>query len=118
MSVEQMRKEWAAEAKNRFLLAAGDLISRKWLFDRFNELNLLETYKDCRLVNATINEAPAVDAVEVVRCDKCRWYQCGEWPQRGKCGHPRYDHLDVSLEMLPFDFCRYGERMEADDIGK
>ena len=113
MSLEQVRKEWAAEARNRVLLAEGDLISRKWLFDRFNELDMLETYNDCRLVNATINEAPAVDAVVVVRCKDC--VHCDDRKTYLRCVRCGFNN---GHEVKPNGFCDYGEPREVEDNGK
>jgi len=113
VSLEQVRKEWTAEAKNRGLLAEGDLISRKWLFDRFNELNLLETYNDCRLVNATINEAPAVDAVAVIRCKDCD--HCEDRKTYLRCVRRGFNH---GYEVKPNGFCNYGVPKEVENIGE
>lgn len=59
-------------------------------------------------------DAPAVDAVEVVRCRDCKFYT----EQKKRCDHPCQDWdvecFDQWLEMEPNDFCSYGERRESD----
>ena len=57
-----------------------------------------------------IEDAPTVDAVEVVRCKDCKYYT----EQEKRCDHPCQDWdvecYDQWLEMAPNDFCSYGER--------
>jgi hypothetical protein len=57
-----------------------------------------------------IDKAPTVDAVEVVRCKDCRWYNL----ELGICnlhseskGEPDVGYV---VGMDPDDFCSYGER--------
>ena len=64
-----------------------------------------------------IDEVPTVDAVEVVRCKDCKWYQESKrLPPNKFCYrlmHP--DPLEarrVGYNYSPDDFCSYGERME------
>ena len=52
---------------------------------------------------AAIKKAPAVDAVEVVRCRECRWIA------NPFC--PLYKHPTHSYD----DFCSYGERKEVSE---
>ena len=49
------------------------------------------------------DDAPAVDAVEVVRCKDCKYY-CNGW----HCNL----YLNVSHETKPDHFCSYGERRD------
>ena len=52
-----------------------------------------------------VDEAPAVDAVEVVRCKYCKHYENHELKVYENCvRNERY------IPMLPNDFCSYGER--------
>lgn len=64
------------------------------------------------LLMVEIDEAPAVDAVEVVRCRDCKhWGQdvCGtSGDDESFCTNP--DGLDNFAH--PDDFCSYGERRE------
>ena len=53
-----------------------------------------------------ITDAPTVDAVEVVRCRDCKHYN------EGFCvGY--HAHHDI----MPDDFCSYGERKDGDGNG-
>ena len=58
---------------------------------------------------AEIDAAPTVDAVHVVRCRECKWWQ--EDDDIGHCDNP--DGLDNYAK--PEDFCSYGERKEGED---
>ena len=58
-----------------------------------------------------ISEAPTVDAVPVVRCRECKWWQ--EDDDVGYCDNP--DGLDNYAK--PEDFCSYGKRKEGADNG-
>ena len=55
-----------------------------------------------------IESMPTVDAVHVVRCKKCKYWDgsvCevhSEWPDQYSTGHMDYTEAD--------DFCSYGER--------
>ena len=55
-----------------------------------------------------IKTAPTVDAVPVVRCRECKWWQ--EDDDIGHCDNP--DGLDNYAK--PDDFCSYGEKEGAD----
>ena len=56
-----------------------------------------------------IEKAPTIDAVPVVRCRECKWWQ--EDDDIGHCDNP--DGLDNYAK--PEDFCSYGERKEGTD---
>ena len=56
-----------------------------------------------------IKTAPTVDAVPVVRCRECKWWQ--EDDDIGHCDNP--DGLDNYAK--PDDFCSYGKRKEGAD---
>ena len=58
-----------------------------------------------------IEKAPTIDAVPVVRCRECKWWQ--EDDDVGHCDNP--DGLDNYAK--PEDFCSYGERKEGADNG-
>ena len=53
-----------------------------------------------------IADAPTVDAVEVIRCKDCKYYD-GKWLCK-ICGVP---------SRKPYDFCSYGERKGSDGNG-
>lgn len=56
-----------------------------------------------KMVANWLNEAPTVDAVEVVRCGECRFVDTDACPMSGTPGR-------VSAS----DFCSYGERRTND----
>lgn len=49
-----------------------------------------------------LEEVPAADVAEVVRCKDCK-----HRTEYGNCGHPR--QKGVLPSAYPFDFCNYGE---------
>lgn len=58
-----------------------------------------------------ILDAPAVDAVEVVRCKDCVFYDFGE------CANYKMDMTDgAHFYPYPDDFCSYAERRADDGI--
>lgn len=92
-------------------------------------LEMAESCEDCPSANSSgpcsnhkrtweicqaIEEAPTVDAVEVVRCEECRWYDkstaSGTYePIAYKCIlHQRFT--------IGIQFCSDGERQEEDDL--
>ena len=72
-----------------------DLISRAALFNSLSNVKTLEE------AFAAIQNAPAVDAVKVVRCEEC-WRYNAEY---------RFCALNDS-DFMPDDFCSYGEQEE------
>ena len=65
---------------------------------------------DCEVFPWALDNAPTVDAVEVVRCKDCLYYT----EEKKRCDHQCLDYdvecYDHWLEMEPTDFCSYGER--------
>jgi hypothetical protein len=61
-----------------------------------------------------IDKAPTVDAVEVVRCKDCKWYEanCETCVLHSDDGDT-YD-FGYDVNMKPDDFCSYGERKDND----
>ena len=74
-----------------------DLISRKALLAEYDRVHIGEPGKARKLME----DAPAVDAVEVVRCKDCKhyWKNVNTPGYAGKCTHVEDD-----------DFCSHGER--------
>lgn len=63
-----------------------------------------------------VDAAPTVDAVEVVRCGECMWYDIKEGCPLAASGMT-HDGGKVKLP-LPDDFCSYGKvGTNADDHG-
>ena len=56
--------------------------------------------------------APTIDAVEVVRCKNCLYWQSGE----NECEKWEYCAFH-NIGIGPHSFCSYGERKEADGNG-
>ena len=54
-----------------------------------------------------VDDAPTVDAVEVVRCKDCKWFKKGT-PFRHECNNICAGMFYVRQE----DFCSYGERKD------
>ena len=63
----------------------------------------------CEIFGVQIAEAPAVDAVEVVRCRECN--HCD--PENYHCDHPM--STAAPLRRKPDDFCSYGEKRRGKD---
>ena len=59
-----------------------------------------------------IKSMSTIDAVPVVRCRECRWYDAGKNDSESwsDCTLRYGKHFNVS----PMDFCSYGQRREAD----
>ena len=96
-----------------------DLISRSALI---KQLELLAKHEDGWRRNCihgvvhTISTAPAVDAVEVVRCKDCKhWKKLKD--DKGFCKQETFtlDDDDVDPLTVEDDFCSYGER-RYDDV--
>lgn len=54
-----------------------------------------------------IKDAPTVDAIPVVRCGECRY-----WDDDGRCNPPKNGLIREYTE--PDDFCSYGERRDEE----
>ena len=79
----------------------------KQLSDYMEKLHCPDDYRDglyrgMEMAESYIKNAPTVDAVEVVRCKNCKYYDaiCGVCQNLG------------SETMAPSDFCSYGEKKE------
>ena len=58
-----------------------------------------------------IQEAPAADVVEVVRCKDCKY-----WDDRGYCDHEHWEDAEGWAKTADHDdFCSYGRRNDADN---
>lgn len=70
-------------------------------------------------IEQAINDAPAVDAVEVVRCCDCIHHRV---PVKDECGaiqflycyHPLQEEGELMLRVDFTDYCSYGERRESE----
>lgn len=89
----------------------GDLISRSALLEKIqfripNDRVLTDIVDSCvKITRRIIEEAPTVDAVEVVRCKDCKFLGFKDFS--GICNGPKVYGI-----VQPYDFCSYGERRE------
>ena len=68
----------------------------------------------CVAIKCFVEQMPTVDAVEVVRCKDCKWYDadCEICVYLSEDGDT-YD-CGCDVNMKPDDFCSYGERKDND----
>ena len=87
------------------------LIDANALIAEYDRVHVGEPGKARKL----IEDAPTIDAVEVVRCRECKWYQIRRWNDT----KPEYDcrKTHALLDVSPEDFCSYGERKGGDGNG-
>lgn len=73
--------------------------------------DLFDTEEDFERVNDIFDYAPTIDAVPVVRCRECRWYDVGKNDSESwsECTLRYGKYFNVS----PMDFCSYGQRKEG-----
>ena len=67
--------------------------------------------KNFARVRRHIENAPTVDAVEVVRCKDCDWYREHE---DGICVNPHCTKSFYGCRVRTDHFCSYGERREGE----
>ena len=82
---------------------ASDLISRSVLLAEYDRVHVGEPGGARKLME----EAPAVDAVEVVRCKDCKYFKFGDY-----CYH---DGAMEHSHARENDFCSYGIRRKKKD---
>lgn len=96
-------------------LIDGDLLMKTV----FNDVVLVDgEVKGVGLILAeTVDKAPTIDAVPVVRCDKCKHHYWEQEPCHGKsvhyCNLPHMSGVEVFKEF----FCYYGARRDGDGNG-
>ena len=79
-----------------------DLISRKSLIAEYDRVHIGQAGGARKLME----DAPAVDAVEVVRCEKCK-----QWSRNiGIADSPNGHCFCHDIDTNGHDFCSYGER--------
>lgn len=94
---------------------ASDLIDRGELFP--NGFIVVNGSKPILTLNDLINKicnAPAVDAVEVVRCKDCENWDTDWCPSHSAKGEHWCGMIDLVTE--PDFFCGYGERKKEDAV--
>ena len=109
-------------ANEKRLIDANSIVSiAKHAYDQWNlamaaadgkrEISLVFKRQElCKAVKAVAENAPTVDAVEVVRCKDCIYYHRQIGYGFGQCSKCR---------LMPYqeDFCSYGERKDGDGNG-
>lgn len=88
------------------LVSANDLnlVLNEW--ERVGDFNLL-----VRAVRAMIERVPTIDAVPVVRCKDCKFYNTIDWDGNVLCGCNLKSGM---VDITPDGFCSYGERRDGD----
>ena len=81
----------------------------KWLRLDMHDQYSLGLYHGAVTDKDLINEMPTVDAVEVIRCKDCRYYEIHKPKVLENCERNGY-----IIPMKPDDFCSYGERKDSD----
>lgn len=77
-----------------------------------NEIGVFPIRIGFDAIKGIIDEAPTIDAVEVVRCKDCRWYEYSD-----VCHNPRYGdgHANYQPPYVDEDYwCKDGERKGGD----
>ena len=82
----------------------------KWLQLDMHDQYSLGLYHGAVTDKDLINEMPTVDAVEVIRCKDCRYYEIHKPKVLENCERNGY-----IIPMKPDGFCSYGERKEGAD---
>ena len=62
------------------------------------------------IAKETIDDAPTIDTVPVVRCQECRYYPTAKVNEKGFLICPA-----SGMEITETDYCSYGERMDKED---
>lgn len=89
-----------------------DLISRSALYSKICALPSNIGLYEADDVERLLKEAPAVDAVEVVRCKDCKHFYEPDINPNRRCKRGGSQVWDV--EFRADDFCSYGERKDGD----
>lgn len=85
--------------------------------DRAASIENLDQYSDLaaalgdvQTVRDILSDAPTIDAVPVVRCQDCRYYQDAKVNEKGFLICPA-----SGMEITETDYCSYGSRMDKED---
>jgi hypothetical protein len=87
---------------------------------RLIDADKLDWWYKGKPIRKVIDEAPTVDAVPVVRCKDCGYYETkhlcipggalGRTYEIGYCYYWKYETGESPNSVEPDDFCSYGER--------
>ena len=85
--------------------------------DRAASIENLDQYSDLaaalgdvQTVRDILSDAPTIDAVPVVRCQDCRYYQDAKVNEKGFLICPA-----SGMEITETDYCSYGSLMDKED---
>ena len=91
-----------------------EYIERKALIDKIFPIGMIDDGRyaiPAKAVKTAIDNAPAADVVEVVRCRDCKNYREYRFKNEptgwGKC-----TAIAMDIDLAANDFCCYGERKE------
>ena len=87
-----------------------------WVYENANIINTDAIRENLKPLLDVVVDAPAVDAVEVVRCKDCRFGSLwcdGSISCEKHTRETDYEKCDLWMEAE--DFCSYGERRNGDD---
>ena len=73
-----------------------------------DEAVTLHTMTGLNMAQLSIAIAPAVDAVEVVRCKDCKYSYCNKY-----CTNEQWKDNGATVTIEADDFCSYAERKEG-----
>jgi hypothetical protein len=93
--------------KKRLIYAEDALVGLQYI-SMYGDVNDTMIQAAMRLARSKIENAPTVDAVEVVRCKDCK-----KWLKLEPSGTNCRVCADSTRIRLPYDFCSYGERKAA-----
>ena len=68
----------------------------------------LQTMTGVSMAQLSVAIAPAVDAVEVVRCKDCKYSYCNKY-----CTNEQWKDNGATVTIEADDFCSYAERKEG-----
>lgn len=98
-------------------LIDADAVKFNFQYGRDDNGILLVPYRDAKKL---IEAAKTVDAVPIVRCKDCKYYNWGELLAPNKfcfrLKHPIENRV-IGYNFAPDDFCSYGERKEGETDG-
>lgn len=73
---------------------------------RLHHKDFAQSMADLTSLREVLEDAPTVDAVEVVRCKDCKWWSRNVGIVDSPNGHCFSHDIDTN----GYDFCSYGER--------
>lgn len=86
-----------------------DLISKDTLFAEFENAGWYDLTDRDEIAEELLVHAPTVDAVPVVRCGECAFWQNDGVHIYGMCKNP-----NIGSVKMDTDFCSYGERKDGE----